>query len=257
MRLLGCAQAWLLALVLVSPSAALAAERELAGYTLFPTEQRLKNLQGGAVFHDCIPGCLVIEESGKRICGPPLLDTGAPGINITSSNPADLSRWRKGDRFAIVFRNRQGGEVQANFRAGAGRPSQFSTSAPEHAGQTETHISAGTLPYFLFSAFYDDQATCRVEAAVALLHLPRVEIDLVAEVCFFASAFIGDWPAHRPRHGGTCYVAGLTPMSTGSALLEFYSRDFSRFHLKLFGDEGAGCWELNWSFRNLLDIRGR
>jgi len=130
---------------------------ELAGYTLFPTERRLKNLPGGAMFHDGIPGCLVIEKSGKKICGPTLLDTGAPGVGISSSNPADRNGWRKGDRLAIVFRDRQGGEVQASFQAGAGRPSQLSTSAPPNADQTETHISAGTLPYFLFSVLYDDQ----------------------------------------------------------------------------------------------------
>lgn len=129
---------------------------ELADYMLFPTEQRLKNLPGGAMFHDGIPGCLIIEKSGKRICGPTLLDTGAPGFGITSSNPADRGGWSRGDRLAIVFRNRQGGEVEARFQAGAGRPSQFSTSAQD-ADQTETHISAGTLPYFLFSVFYDDQ----------------------------------------------------------------------------------------------------
>jgi hypothetical protein len=130
---------------------------ESAGFTLFPTEHRLKNLSGGAVFHDGIPGCLVIEKSGKRICGSTLLDTGAPGISISSHNPADRGGWTKGDRFAIAFKNRQGGEVQANFQAGAGRPSQFTASAPADASQSETHISAGTVPYFLFSVFYDDQ----------------------------------------------------------------------------------------------------
>jgi len=128
---------------------------ELAGYTWFPTEQRLKN--SGAVFHDGIPACLVIEKSGRRICGTTLLDTGAPGISISSKDPADRDGWRKGDQFTIVFRNRRGDEVQASFQAGAGRPSQFSTSDPQNDDQTEPHISAGTLPYFFFSVFYDDQ----------------------------------------------------------------------------------------------------
>jgi hypothetical protein len=130
---------------------------ERAGYTWFPTEHLLKDLPGGAEFHDAIPGCLVIKKSGKRICGPTLLDTGAPEISINSSDPADRNGWIKGDRFAIIFRNRQGGEVQAGFQAGAGGPSRFSTSAPQDTNERETHISAGTLPYFLFSVFYDDQ----------------------------------------------------------------------------------------------------
>src|SRR5262249_55093552 len=130
---------------------------ELAGYTWFPTEHRLKDLPGGAEFHDGIPGCLVIKKSGKRICGPTLLDTGAPGISINSSDPADRNGWSKGDRFAIIFRNRQGGEVQAGFEAGAGAPSRLSTSAPQDGSRREVHISAGTLPYFLFYVFYDDK----------------------------------------------------------------------------------------------------
>jgi hypothetical protein len=161
LRQLG-AQAWIVILprpgenhpgaLILNPGAG-----ELAGYTLFPTEHRLKNLPGGAMFHDGIPGCLVIEKSGKRICGPMLLDTGAPGLSISSSNPADRNGWGRGDRFAIVFRNRQGAEVAAGFQAGAGRPSQFSTSDAQDSSPTETHISAGTLPYLLFSVFYDDQ----------------------------------------------------------------------------------------------------
>lgn len=130
---------------------------ERAGYTWFPTEHLLKDLPGGAEFHDAIPGCLVIKKSGKRICGPTLLDTGAPGIRINSSDRADRAGWIKGDRFAIIFRNRQGGEVQAGFQAGAGGPSRFTTSAPQGTNERQTRISAGTLPYFLFSVFYDDQ----------------------------------------------------------------------------------------------------
>jgi hypothetical protein len=130
---------------------------ELAGYTLLPTEQRLKNGQGSVPFPDSIPGCLVIEKSKKRICGPTLLDTGAPGISISAGNPADRTGWSKGDRLAMVFKNRRGGEIQSSFHAGAGRPSQISASAPPDDGKPETHISVGTLPYFLFSVFYDDQ----------------------------------------------------------------------------------------------------
>jgi hypothetical protein len=61
------------------------------------------------------------------------------------------------ERRSVCDRLQEQARRRGSGQSGAGRPSQFSTSAPEHAGQTETHISAGTLPYFLFSAFYDDQ----------------------------------------------------------------------------------------------------
>ena len=130
---------------------------EAAGYTFFPTQARLKNLNGGAEAHDAIPGCIVVEKTGKRICGPTLLDTGAPGLSIASAKAQERSGWRPGERMAILFRNRQGGEVKAEFRAGAGKPSQIHASIPKNEKQTDAQISAGTLPYFLFSAIYDDE----------------------------------------------------------------------------------------------------
>ena len=57
----------------------------------------------------------------------------------------------------MVFKNRQGGEVKAEFRAGASRPSRIHASIAKNEKQTDTQISAGTLPYFLFSALYDDE----------------------------------------------------------------------------------------------------
>jgi len=126
---------------------------DMAGYTLFPTQHRL----GGSGPPDAIPGCLVIEKSAQKICGPTLLDSDAPGIAISAGNPADRSGWKKGDRIAIAFTNRQGGAVQATFQAGAIRPAQISASTSNGAPQTETHIAAGTEPYFLFSVLYDDQ----------------------------------------------------------------------------------------------------
>lgn len=130
---------------------------ETAGYTFFPTQALVKNLGGFAVAHDAIPGCIVVEKTAKQICGPTLLDTGAPGVGITSAKAADRRGWGRGARIAMIFKNRQGGEVKADFKAGAGKPSRIHASIPKNEKQTGTQISAGTLPYFLFSALYDDE----------------------------------------------------------------------------------------------------
>jgi len=161
LRQLG-AQAWIVELprpddnragrLILNPDA-----NEVADYTLFPTGAILQNLPRGAAFHDAIPGCLRIPSNQRTICGLTLLDTGAPGIRISSRNQENRGGWKKGDQLAIVFRNRQGGTVQGSFRAGANRASQFSTSEASDDEQKGTRISAGTLPYFLFSAWYDDQ----------------------------------------------------------------------------------------------------
>jgi predicted aspartyl protease len=130
---------------------------ETAGYTLFPIDARLKKLPGGATAHDAIPSCIVVEKTEKRICGPTLLDTGAPGVSIASADAAERSGWRRGERIGIVFRNKEGAEVKSEFRAGAGAPSRIHASAPKNENQTDTRIAAGTLPYFLFSVLYDDE----------------------------------------------------------------------------------------------------
>jgi hypothetical protein len=132
-------------------------KEEAAGYTFFLVAGRQEGWKKGSVYHDGIPGCIVVERNQKRICGPTLLDTGAPGIHIHSSNPEERRSWERGDRIGILFRNRQGEEVRAGFQAGRGRPSRMRISAPKNEKQTETTIASGTLPYFLFSALYDSE----------------------------------------------------------------------------------------------------
>ena len=122
---------------------------EVAGYTLFPTQQRLKN-SPSVPLPDGIPGCLIVQRSGQQICGPTLLDSGAPGISISPGKPADGSGWKKGDQITIAFTNQQGGTIQASFEAGATRPAQLSAAAASTGAQTDTHIAAGTQPCFLF-----------------------------------------------------------------------------------------------------------
>jgi hypothetical protein len=119
---------------------------ELSGYLMLPISDA-----GG--FHDGVSGCFIIEKSQKSICGWILLDTGAPGIHIGSGNAADLQGWAKGDAIRIVFRNSQGGEVAGKFTAGAGPPSRISAGLDPKLAQPS--IAFGTVPYFLFSVFYD------------------------------------------------------------------------------------------------------
>lgn len=129
---------------------------EAAGYKFFLVAGRQEGWKKGVVYHDSIPGCIVVIKSRKRICGPTLLDTGAPGIVIHSSSPEDSRSWKRGDQIAILFTNRQGGEVRAGFEAGKGAPSRIQISVPKNEKQTVTKIASGTLPYFLFSVLYDN-----------------------------------------------------------------------------------------------------
>jgi hypothetical protein len=124
-----------------------------AGYAPFPTDYILRRLSGAGGFQDAIAGCLVSANLPKRICGPTLLDTGAPGFHISSANASDLSGWNAGLSLEIVFKSENGAELSAKFVADSGRSSRLSTGVvPE---QPRTRISAGSLPYFTFSVLYD------------------------------------------------------------------------------------------------------
>jgi hypothetical protein len=126
-----------------------------SGYVNLPTDAILRSLPAAGGFHDAVSACLAFEATHKRICGPTLLDTGAPGFHINSSHNGDLGGWSRGDRVALVFRDSRGAEVAARFTAGADRPARFTTQLSPN--QPRTRISAGSLPYFDLSVLYDDE----------------------------------------------------------------------------------------------------
>jgi hypothetical protein len=126
-----------------------------SGYVNLPTDEILRKLPTAGGFHDAVSGCLAFERTHQRICGPTLLDTGAPGLHISSSHKEDLGGWSRGDRVALVFTDSRGAEVAARFTAGAGGPSTF-TMQPS-PDQPRARISAGSVPYFDFSVLYDDE----------------------------------------------------------------------------------------------------
>jgi hypothetical protein len=129
--------------------------KDRSGYALFHTDEVLSRLPAAGGFHDAIPGCLVGEQDHKRICGPTLLDTGAPGLQLSSSNPSDLSGSRPGNHMDIAFKDDQGAELNVKFTADADRPSKITSEL--RPNQPRTRISAGSLPYFGFSVLYDGE----------------------------------------------------------------------------------------------------
>ena len=125
---------------------------DVAGFTMFPTQAIFRP---SAPIHDAVQACLIIKAA-KRICGPTLFDTGAPGIHVSASTLADGTGWSKGDAMTIAIADDKGASISANFTAGQDRPSTISASQP--AGLPVTHISAGTLPFLLFSVLYDNDS---------------------------------------------------------------------------------------------------
>jgi hypothetical protein len=119
---------------------------ELAGYVRVA-------ITGEGGMHDDIHGCLALEKIQKMICGSMLLDTGAPGIHIGSSDASQTQGWTKGDPIAVILQGIRGGQARAGFKAGDNQPSRISASLDPKL--TQASITAGTEPYFLFSVLYD------------------------------------------------------------------------------------------------------
>ncbi|HVV62509.1 MAG TPA: hypothetical protein VHD14_12205 [Pseudolabrys sp.] len=128
--------------------------QDIAGYTIFPTHRILFHVTTGAAFQDAIPTCLNDATSHIQVCGPALLDTGAPGITVNAAHPQAV-HVSKGDHVALAFTDKNGNWLKAHFTADAGRPSHVTVTG----GRTPPlpRMSAGSLPFFFFDVLYDDQ----------------------------------------------------------------------------------------------------
>ena len=125
------------------------------GFALFHTDDLMGRLPGAGGYHDAIAGCLVGDEGRRRICGPTLLDTGAPGLHLSSGEPSDLSGWHPGSRAQIAFTSDQGTELDVRLTEDADRTSRITTELKPH--EPRTRIAAGTLPYFSLAVLYDGE----------------------------------------------------------------------------------------------------
>jgi hypothetical protein len=125
------------------------------GFALFHTDDLLGQLPGAGGYHDAIAGCLVGEDGRRRVCGPTLLETGVPGLHLSSSEPSDLSGWHPGSRAQIAFTSDQGTELDVTLTEDADRSSRITTELKPN--QPRARIAAGTLPYFTLAVLYDGE----------------------------------------------------------------------------------------------------
>jgi hypothetical protein len=126
-------------------------EDEVSGFVRVRVLERFA-AQGGGL-HDAIMGCLLNEQTKAKACGPTLLDTGAPGIQLSNS---DLKEpWRPQTTATLGFfdnREKLAATVhfQTDLRSQASRLSFIEQPAPKI-----TTILSGLMPYFAFSVLYD------------------------------------------------------------------------------------------------------
>ena len=122
--------------------------QEASGFVAFPLAANLP---------DALRGCLQNDVTHKTICGVITLDTGAPGILVTSPDPLP-DQWRATSAASLLFQDAQGNtHAVENFRTDirAHRSHLRFERKPE---AKITIIHAGVSPYLCFAVLYEPDA---------------------------------------------------------------------------------------------------
>lgn len=125
---------------------------ETKGFVNLPLIPQLSD-QNGA-FHDAVAGCLVNAATHERLCGAIDLDTGAPGIQVISTNGTGRP-WPDNTPAMLLFGN-TGGHVKAAESIIIGRrdhASHLTFQTRDRAPMME--IMSGLTAYFAYSILYD------------------------------------------------------------------------------------------------------
>jgi hypothetical protein len=100
-----------------------------------------------------VPGCIVLADR-RTVCAPTLLDTGAPGVEIYTSEVGEIRFWRVGIRSAFGFADTN--LAPAEFISGA-RGTFTRVSLRPLQNRQQTVIASGVLPFFRYVMLYDVQ----------------------------------------------------------------------------------------------------
>jgi hypothetical protein len=134
--------------LILNPDAA-----DRAGFTLVPTDPAFADLRGG--FHDAVPGCVRKADGSTALCGPMLLDSGAPVVTVSLGGAEKPVAWPAGTPARLSI-GRPGAAVALAFTTDVDQASKLIVRKGE--GQPRNRISAGTLPFQAFAVLYDPQA---------------------------------------------------------------------------------------------------
>jgi hypothetical protein len=119
---------------------------ELAGFAMFTH-----------LVKETVPGCLQNERTGKRFCGPVVLDTGAPGTSVNTGAVVRRIEWPQGTRGSYSFADDSGATLRMQFTVSRATPGSHVTLQP-HDGPPPASIAGGTVPYFSFAVLYDTKS---------------------------------------------------------------------------------------------------
>ncbi|MDR3460730.1 MAG: hypothetical protein P4L76_00255 [Beijerinckiaceae bacterium] len=116
-----------------------------AGFKMAPA------VKGGDFF-----GCLQTKKPEQMICGPLLLDTGAPNIMAVTQDAETGEIWPRGRPANFRFRS---GQTLSFDSGGAGDMSQVRiVPAKQRPKLGDSFILAGLFPYYFYDVLYDAAA---------------------------------------------------------------------------------------------------
>lgn len=127
-------------------------DAEVADYKLFHVDGQFADQRGG--LHDAISGCLINQSTKRSYCGPADLDTGAPGIQVGTSDPP--AAWPPRTPATMAFYDNGKPLMAADFTVDGGPGARLSFRPQPRAPGARIYL--GIIPYFAFSALYDPDA---------------------------------------------------------------------------------------------------
>lgn len=121
--------------------------KEREGFTLLNLER-----QGRGWADTSVAGCLVDEQSKDRMCGRTIIDSGAPGVVVTSEKATEPSQWPPG-RAARLEIGEQAKAIGFSFNTSDAWSNRVRVRPQGEADAGR--VAAGTLPFFHYAILYD------------------------------------------------------------------------------------------------------
>lgn len=126
---------------------------EVAGYAFTPLSAPYAHEPGGGL-HDAAPGCLVNAQTHARVCGPVLMDTGAPWLSVVNARAAGQP-WPEGSPAALEWFDTEGGVTARETLVTGVRELGTQLTWRNETRVYGAVIYAGVAPYFAYSVLYD------------------------------------------------------------------------------------------------------
>ncbi|MBO9707590.1 MAG: hypothetical protein J7521_05210 [Caulobacter sp.] len=121
----------------------------------FAVQVRLQRqaAQGDYWWDNTIPVCLSRDDQ-PPLCGPAMLDTGAPNLRFTSDKEPDQAAWPDGARVTLAYGPADHPALRQTFVVGKGPGARVEFGRKMRAA-TWAGLNAGALPFQGLAVYYD------------------------------------------------------------------------------------------------------